>query len=89
MFEYIDCIAGIGCCDIFSVQYLPLFSASAGHWNTHTYLAVSGISVLERIQNVEGIFILQNSSLKLKSVADNAILLNYAVSSENISECKK
>ena len=35
---------------------------------------------------VEGILILRNSSLKLKTVVDNAILLNYAVSSENISE---
>ena len=38
---------------------------------------------------VEGILILWNSSLKLKTVADNAILLNYAVSSENISESTK
>ncbi len=29
---------------------------------------------------VEGVLILRNSSLKLKMVADNAILLNYAVS---------
>jgi hypothetical protein len=35
---------------------------------------------------VEGVLILRNSSLKLKMVVDNAILLNYAVSSENISE---
>ena len=35
---------------------------------------------------VEVVLILRNSSLKLKMVADNAILLNYAVSSENISE---
>ena len=35
---------------------------------------------------MEGVLILQNSSLKLKTVVDNAILLNYAVSSENISE---
>ena len=35
---------------------------------------------------VEGVLILRNSSRKLKTVADNAILLNYAVSSENISE---
>ena len=35
---------------------------------------------------VEGVLILRNSSLKLKTVADNAILQNYAVSSENISE---
>ena len=34
----------------------------------------------------EGVLILRNSSLKLKMVADNAILRNYAVSSENISE---
>ena len=33
--------------------------------------------------------ILQNSSLKLKTAAGNAILLNYAVSSENISESIK
>jgi len=36
-----------------------------------------------------GVLILQNSSLKLKMVADNAILRNYAVSSENISESIK
>ena len=35
---------------------------------------------------VEGVLILRNSSLKLKMVVDNANLLNYAVSSENISE---
>ena len=33
-----------------------------------------------------GVFIPRNSSLKFNTVADNAILLNYAVSSENISE---
>ena len=38
---------------------------------------------------VEGVLILRNSSLKLKTVADNAIFLNYAVSSENISESIK
>ena len=38
---------------------------------------------------VEGILILRNTSLKLKMVVDNAILLNYAVSSENISESIK
>ena len=38
---------------------------------------------------VEGVLILRNSSLKLKTVVDNAILLNYAVSSENISESIK
>ena len=37
-------------------------------------------------KNLEGVLILRNSSRKLKTVADNAILLNYAVSSENISE---
>ncbi|MBQ8755407.1 MAG: hypothetical protein IJZ19_10280, partial [Lentisphaeria bacterium] len=36
-------------------------------------------------EKVEGVLILWNSSLKLKTVVDNAILLNYAVSSENIS----
>ena len=35
---------------------------------------------------LEGVLILRNSSRKFKTVADNAILLNYAVSSENISE---
>ena len=45
---------------------------------------------LQRKQSlVEVVLILQNSSLKLKTVADNAILLNYAVSSENISESIK
>ena len=38
---------------------------------------------------VEDVLILRNSSLKLKTVVDNAILLNYAVSSENISESIK
>ena len=38
---------------------------------------------------VEGVFIPQNKSRKLKTVVDNAILLNYAVSSENISESIK
>ena len=38
---------------------------------------------------VEGVLILRNSSLKLKMVVGNAILLNYAVSSENISESIK
>ena len=38
---------------------------------------------------VEVVLILQNSSLKLKTVVDNAILLNHAVSSENISKCIK
>ena len=40
-------------------------------------------------KKLEGVLILRNSSLKLKTVADNAILLNYAVSSENISESIK
>ena len=40
-------------------------------------------------QNVEGVLILRNSSFKPKTVVDNAILLNYAVSSENISESIK
>ena len=35
------------------------------------------------------VFIPRNSSLKLKTVVDNAIWLNYAVSSENISESIK
>ena len=43
----------------------------------------------ESMQNVEGVLILRNSSLKLKMVVDNAILLNCAVSSENISESIK
>ena len=34
---------------------------------------------------LEGVLILRNSYLKLKTVVDNAILLNYAVSSGNIS----
>ena len=35
---------------------------------------------------VEGVLILRNISLKLKTVAGNAILLNRFTSSENISE---
>ncbi len=35
---------------------------------------------------VESILILRNESLKLKTVADNSILRNYAVPSGNISE---
>ena len=38
---------------------------------------------------VEVVLILRNSSLKLKTVVDNANLPNYAVSSENISESIK
>ena len=38
---------------------------------------------------VEGVLILLNSSLKLKTVADHASLQNCAVSSENISESIK
>ena len=38
---------------------------------------------------VEGVLILRNTSLKLKTVVDNAILLNHAVSPENISESIK
>ncbi len=37
-------------------------------------------------QMLEGVLILRDSSLTYKTVAGNAILLNYAVSSENISE---
>ena len=37
-------------------------------------------------RNMLGVLILQNKSRKLKTVADNTILRNYAVSSENISE---
>ena len=40
-------------------------------------------------KSVGGVFILQNKSRKLKSVADNAILLNYAASSEYISKTHK
>jgi len=43
----------------------------------------------ESVEILEGVLILRNSSLKLKTVAGNAILLNYAVSSENISESIK
>ena len=35
---------------------------------------------------VEGVLILRNSSLKLKTVVDNAILQNHVVSSESISK---
>ena len=35
---------------------------------------------------LEGVLIHRNKSLKLKMVVDNAILLNYAVSLENISK---
>ena len=38
---------------------------------------------------VEGVLILRNSSLKLKMVVDNANLLNYTVSSKNISQSIK
>ena len=38
---------------------------------------------------VEVVLILRNKSLKLKMVVDNAILQNYVVSSENISESIK
>ena len=38
---------------------------------------------------VEGVLILRNSSFKRKTVADNANLLNYTVSSENITESIK
>ena len=41
------------------------------------------------LKHVEGVLILRNSSLKLKTVVDNVILLNYAVSSENISDESK
>ena len=46
-------------------------------------------SLYSGFQILEGVLILRNSSLKLKTVVDNAILLNYAVSSENISESIK
>ena len=49
---------------------LLLISFGRGQWTGHF---------------VEGVLILQNSSRKLKTVVDNAILLNYTVSSENIS----
>jgi hypothetical protein len=38
---------------------------------------------------LEGVLILRNSSLKLKTVADNTILPAVAVSSEKISKCIK
>ena len=41
------------------------------------------------INILEVVLILRNTSLKLKTVVDNASLLNYAVSSENISERMK
>ena len=47
------------------------------------------IRVFLRLKMVEGVLILRNSSLKFKTVVDNAILLNCAVSSENISESIK
>ena len=37
-----------------------------------------------RAKMVEVVLILRNSSFKLKTVVDNANLLNYAVSPENI-----
>jgi hypothetical protein len=43
----------------------------------------------EKTFYLEGVLILRNSSLKLKTVVDNASLQNYAVSSENISKSIK
>ena len=36
-------------------------------------------------QKLEGVLILRNSSLKLKTVVDNAVLQKCCISSENIS----
>ena len=41
------------------------------------------------VNYLEGVLILRNSSLKLKTVEDNAILLDTAASSENIYESIK
>ena len=44
---------------------------------------------LKRTKHLEGALILRNSSLKLKLVVDNAILLNISYSSENIFDSIK
>ena len=47
--------------------------------------AAAELSLAEIIKH-GGVLILRNSSLKLKQVADNAILLNISTYSENISK---
>lgn len=47
---------------------------------------INAITPAKMLLLVEGVLILRNSSLKLKTVVNNAILLNYAVSPENISK---
>ena len=61
MFDRVDRIADVGCCGVFPVQYLPLLSASAGRCGNYTFLAVSGISLLERIQRINMCTILVQS----------------------------
>ena len=66
-------------------------------WNIHSIVIITQDKKKRYQHNsliawyllVDDVLILRNSSLKLKTVADNAILLNYAVSSENISESIK
>ncbi|MBQ7393516.1 MAG: hypothetical protein IJV89_04105, partial [Lentisphaeria bacterium] len=76
------CISG-NAADFCSVGYDDRLPDRSGESNS------GGIPLLRIVcagHLAEGVLILRNSSLKLKTVADNAILLNYAVSSENIFE---
>ena len=76
------CISG-NAADFCSVGYDDRLPDRSGESNS------GGIPLLRIVCTghlVEGVLIFRNSSLKLKPVAANAILLNCAVSSENISE---
>ena len=76
------CISG-NAADFCSVGYDDRLPDRSGESNS------GGIPLLRIVcagHLVEGVLILRNISLKLKTVADNAILPNYAVSPENIIE---
>ena len=63
-------------------------------WNIHSIVIITQDKKKRYQHNsliawyllVDDVLILRNSSLKFKTVVDNAILQNNAVSSENISE---
>ena len=52
MFTGIGSFASCGICHILYIQHLSLFSASAGSRCNHTCIALSGLSNLERISQL-------------------------------------
>ena len=71
---------------IFFKKCLGNFSSGKSAGKFFHISAITRIEPFYCTDILEGVLILQNSFLKLKTVADNAILQNHDVYSESISE---